>query len=125
MRWLSNYDGLERWVEEGKAPSIEVRDVLAVYVSEFGALAKLPGADLAALRRAITDELLQLEFLRYRAYWGRGLIHDADARVWQPLETPWLSFVDASRPGEELMVFFAAGGIDPPLEAHRRFLLQE
>lgn len=120
VHWLSFYDGIERWVDLGQEPSVCVRDVLACHVMRSGA--GVPPSK-TALKQAITEDLLQLEFLCYRAWWGPGMLADGHARVWRPLAQPWLEFIDSERPGDELMVFQTENNMDPPLAIHRQFLL--
>ena len=119
VRWLSFYDGIERWVDPGQEPCLCVRDLLAAYVL------RQRKAQTASLKQLIIEDLLKLEFLRYRAYWGRGLPQDANALIWRPLQQSWLSFVELARPGDELMVYLTDCRITPPLETHRVFLNQE
>ena len=61
--------------------------------------------DYGKLSGRIIDDLLCLDFLRYRAYWSRRLAQDGNALVWMPLQQSWLSFVELARPGDELMVY--------------------
>ena len=73
------------------------------------------------LRSQIVRDLLKLDFLRYRAYWGKGLVHDSDARVWEPFKQPWLTFLDQGNPDEHLIVFMAERSV-PPLDVHHKYL---
>ena len=76
------------------------------------------------LKHQIVDDLLKLNFVRYRAFWGRDQVPDETARMWNPLLQPWLSFVESGKPGEGLVVFEAIQKLHPPLHAHSAFLLQ-
>ena len=131
VRWLSFYDGIERWVDPGQEPCLCVRDLLASYVLCLRSADRPHNADTATsmdasqLKQRIIDDLLCLDFLRYRAYWSRRMAQDGNALVWVPLQQSWLSFVELARPGDELMVYLTACRITPPLETHRVFLNQE
>ena len=119
VHWLSFYDGIERYVDYEHDPCVSVRDLLASYLLNLRPLGGFnPPFDL---RSAIIRDLVKLEFLRYRAYWGKGLIHDADARIWSPFKQTWLSFLDQGKPDEHLMVFMTDETI-PPLKFHVEYL---
>ena len=131
VRWLSFYDGMERWVDPGQEPCLCVRDLLASYVLCLRSADRphkadtAPSTDANQLKQRIIDDLLCLDFLRYRAYWSRRMAQDGNALVWVPLQQSWLSFVELARPGDELMVYLTDCRITPPLETHRVFLNQE
>ena len=112
-KWLGNYDGFEHYVDEGHDPCLCVRDLLASYVASCRSLqsASLTGSPTAHLKSNLVQDILKLEFLYYRVYWGRGLVHDPDARVWNPLEQAWMSFVESGQPEEELFSWRAE--LDP------------
>ena len=122
VRWLSFYDGIERWVDPGQEPCLCVRDLLATYVLRFSGADRARKANTGQLKQCIIDDLLRLDFLRYRAYWSRRMAQDGNALVWVPLQQSWLSFVELARPGDELMVYLTDCRITPPLETHRVFL---
>lgn len=130
VRWLSHYDGFERWVDEGHDPCMCVRDLLASYVGRWrslpSSLEQRPAmaCKTSQLKHQIVDDLLKLNFVRYRAFWGRDQVPDETARMWNPLLQPWLSFVESGKPGEGLVVFEAIQKLHPPLHAHSAFLLQ-
>lgn len=127
--WLARYDGFERYVDEGCDPFICVRDCLAKLVASLHRPAGQPEpattpASGDGLLERVVDAILSQEFLRYVAYWGRGLLHEPGARVWNPLEQPWMEFVEAGREGEELLVWRAHYlPIQPTLAQHRAVLL--
>lgn len=127
VNWLGHFDGFEAYVEEGDDPIIAVRNLLASYVARLRPGRLLGDLALAAheLKQHIVDDLLGMEFLRYRAYWGRGLVHEPDARVWNSLAQPWLEFVESGEPEEQLMVWRSGDRPYPALDEHRLALLRE
>ncbi len=130
VRWLSNYDGFERWVDEGHDPCMCVRDLLASYVGRWRDLSSSrqdrvgSSFEASQLKHQIVSDLMKLNFVRYRAFWGRDQVPDETARVWNPLAQPWLSFVESGLPEEGLVVFEATQKLHPPLHAHSSFLLE-
>ena len=128
MRWLSHYDGFERYVEDGHDPCVCVRDLLASYVTRFRVLQSPPLIRTLAchpgeLLKSVVNDILRLDIVYYRAYWGRGLYHDQDSRAWNPLNQSWLSFIESGRPGEELFSWRAHVPPKPTLDQHRTVLL--
>lgn len=125
-RWLGHYDGFEHYVEPEHDPCLCVRDLLAGYVIGRPATAASmnwldkPGM---SLKMALVQDILKLDFIYYRAYWGRGLVHDPDARVWNPLAQPWMSFVESGGAGQELFSWRAELDPQPALEEHLAVLL--
>ncbi len=127
-RWLSHYDGFERYVEEGHDPCVCVRDLLASHVTRLRHLftsepAQSSGGGPGRLLDTLVHDILQLDFIYYRVYWGRGLVHDRDARVWNPLRQPWMSFLDSGLPGQELISWRAQLPPQPSLAQHRAVLM--
>ncbi len=127
-QWLGHYDGFEHYVEEGHDPCVCVRDLLATYVARWRHL--LPGGQPAGagitskpLWNTLVNDILQLDFVYYRVYWGKGLMHDRDARVWNPLKQPWMSFLESGLPGQELISWRADLPPKPTLEQHRAVLI--
>lgn len=125
--WLSNYDGFEHYVEDGHDPCVCVRDLLASYVSRFRLLQQPPMPSLACspsdLLGSVVSDVLRLDIVYYRAFWGRGLYHDPDSRIWNPLTQSWLHFLELGQPGEELFSWRAHVPPRPTLEQHRAILL--
>ena len=80
--------------------------------------------EASQLKHQIVSGFMKLNFVRYRAFWGRDQVPDETARVWNPLAQPWLSFVESGLPGEGLVVFEATQKLNPPLHAHSSFLLE-
>lgn len=128
--WLGRFDGFEKYVDDGCDPFICVRNVLAEFVMR--PLGERPISldafehhePQSPLLERVVDAILSQEFLRYVAYWGRGLVHDDDARVWNPLRQPWMDFVESGTAEEELLVWRAYHlPIRPPLAQHRAALL--
>ena len=119
--WLARYDGFEKYVDEGCDPFICVRDALA------GVVLQIKGGRGQRKRTAVLKEVVEVilaqEFLRYVAYWGRGLVHDRDARVWNPLAEPWMEFLEQGADGQELIVWRAFElPLRPSLAQHRAAL---
>lgn len=127
VRWLSFYDGFERWVDPGHEPGMCVRDLLACYVLRLHSPGVQPAnpvsSEPAALQQAIIDDLLKFDFLRYSAHWGGNLFPDAHSLVWVPLRQTWLSFLESARTGDELVVMPDEPNPIPPAYVHRAFLL--
>lgn len=126
VQWLAHYDGFERYADEGHDPCICVRDLLAGYALRWGSghgHEREPVESAHALWRRIVCDILSLDFVRYRAFWGRGLVHEPDARVWNPLKQSWLNFIDFHLPGEELWVWQTDAKPQPPLHVLREHLL--
>ena len=126
-KWLSNYDGFEHYVEDGHDPCVSVRDLLASYVTRWRMLQLSPPvverpSVPCELLSCVINDILKLDFLYYRAYWGKGLYHDEDARAWNPLKQSWMSFVESGRPNETLFSWRAFLPPKPTLEQHRLVL---
>ena len=64
VRWLSFYDGIERWVDPGQEPCLCVRDLLASYVlclrsaDRPGRADTATSMDVSQLKQSIIDDLL-------------------------------------------------------------------
>lgn len=130
LQWLARYDGFERYVEEdAHDPLLCVRDLLLGYVIGQGR-ALAAGADAgvgeaasARLRQCIVGDILQLDFVRYRAFWGPEPVPRRGARHWQPLKQTWLSFIESRQAGESLWVWLSPREPMPSLAALRAHLL--
>lgn len=94
LGWLGRYDGLEEHLHLEEDPARCVRDVLMRHAIQTApndkGRAPLP-ASLLERKAAIVQDLLQLAFVRSRAYWGPFLVRK---RIWNPLEQPWMAFLD-------------------------------
>ena len=105
-----------------------MRDLRASYVTRFRVRQSPPLIRTLAchpgeLLKSVVNDILRLDIVYYRAYWGRGLYHDQDSRVWNPLNQPWMSFVESGRPGEELFSWRAQLPPKPTLEQHLTVLV--
>ena len=136
LDWLGRYDGIEEHLHLEFDPPCCVRDVLAEHVAHWPALA--PGQRLTPRERserieAIVVDVLQLEFLSTRAFWGPWM---SKRVVWQPLQEHWMWFLqygpdtEASRENDDMnrdvLQVWTKYGEDPDfLEATRLVLLQE
>jgi hypothetical protein len=92
LTWLASYDGLEQHLDCD--PACSTRDVLFHHVLTQAPVpaGPLSAADIARRKRSIVDDLLTLEFLRCRAYWGPFLVKRL---AWEPLQQTWLNFLEA------------------------------
>lgn len=122
IQWLAHYDGFERYVDEGQDPCICVRDVLARHAIQASRTA---ASCQQQLLWQIVQDILQLDFLRYRAFWGKGALCDGNARVWNPLKQTWLSFIEYHLPGEEIWVWQSDLPPYPPPQLLREHLLHD
>lgn len=126
LQWLGRYDGLERHLEDWQAPNICVRDVLLRHVC------RIPGEAAATLdfrvaharRLAIVQDLLTLDLVRVRAWWGNEHRPEASACFWSPLEQCWLDFIEMPH-GEQdwLCVDDSRQASRPWLQQLSRYLL--
>jgi hypothetical protein len=124
LTWLGSYDGLEEHLDCD--PACSTRDVLfqhAVACPPVRGIHLRPAA-VARRKAAIVDDLLALDFLRCRAYWGPFL---DQRRAWNPLEQTWLSFLETGpewHDGETgLHIWTQLNGVPEHVPAIRRFLL--
>lgn len=103
VRWLGHYDGIERWLEDEFDPAIAVRQTLVRHAATQGhADSTLSCAQAGALKQAIVEDLLELDFVRYRADWGpypKGRLR------WDPLHQSWLSFLTLGEASENLSLW--------------------
>jgi len=135
LDWLGRYDGIEEHLHADLDPPACVRDVLAEHADHWPALApghSLQSAERRARIEAIVEDILQLEFLTSRAYWGPWLVKKI---VWDPLQEHWMWFLqygpdfDAMRHLDEdrdVLQVWTRFSEDPEfLQATRRVLLEE
>lgn len=94
LGWLGRYDGLEEHLHQEEDPACCIRDVLMRHAIQVGPIDAAGAPTPAALRerkRKIVLDLLQLDFIRCKAYWGPFLVR---TMVWSPLEQSWMGFLD-------------------------------
>ena len=94
LGWLSRYDGVEEYLHVEEHPARCTRDLLMRHVMQRGAPSTTPSPSRKTLRerqKRIVLDLLQLDFLRVKAYWGPVGVKDI---VWCPLEQSWMAFLD-------------------------------
>jgi hypothetical protein len=121
LLWLANYDGFEAYIPDEDDPVVRLRTLLGDYVTrgkapEMGRIA----VDLCDVQR--------MPFLLHRAAWVNDTQEQRTRRNWMPLQQPWLEFVAARDPGEDLHVWAACEPFPPPdvLRLHllRGYVLQ-
>lgn len=124
LSWIGRYDGLERYIEPAEEPFLAVRALLLRFVVEVRDwLSHGPlEAAVRALKERIVDELLQLDFVRYHAFWDSDPVPSGAARVWQPMQDGWLDFMEQRRAGDVLWIWQRAQP-NPSGEALRSYLL--
>lgn len=130
LQWLARYDGLERHSDDGHNPTVAVRDRLIflagtheLLVQQQAELSCWQEMPLAQRKAFVTDHLLQLDFVSYRAFWGNDLVPNKQTRHWHPLKQIWLSFLEEGQPGEMLSVWHSPRGPLPSLHAVEEYLL--
>ena len=84
LLWLSQYDGLERYLDLGESPPIAVRELLARYVANGQRL----------FPKTIAADLANLPFLHYRA---KRIGASGDETYWEPLA---MSFIEFAQGGD-------------------------
>lgn len=118
LLWLANYDGFEPYMPDEDDPVLIVRTLLGQYVTR----GKTPEMGRIAV------DLCAMPFLLHRAAWVAESSDRKSRRDWMPLTQPWLEFVAACGPGEELHVWTATEPFPPPdvLRMHllRGYVLQ-
>jgi len=138
VKWLAHYDGFERYVEDdAHDPILCVRDLLMRHVIGQGQRQGHKGPARSnhdpgetcpvapqALKSLIVNDILRLEFLRYRAFWGANPVPQSTSRHWQPLTQTWLSFIEHRLPGESLWVWLSPREPLPSLSLLRAHLLE-
>ena len=123
-RWLGQYDGLEMYTEHEEDPHWCVRQIL---LNHRNACTKGQALDEQALKTSIVEDILELNFVRYRAHWGNDLVPDEASRKWEPLKTDWFSFLkqgDPEHPTEALHIWMTEKYPRPSLTELRTYLLQ-
>lgn len=132
-QWLAHYDGLEMYAEDEEDPQLCVRQILQNHCDSLkqkgeGTSNNLVSAeDAQALKARIVGDILNLNFVRYRAHWGRDLVPDAASRQWDPLKMSWFDFLkqgDPDHPTEALHITMTERHPQPPLDTLRAHLLQ-
>jgi hypothetical protein len=136
LHWLGRFDGLEAHLDECDCdpsrldPACCVRDVLLSHVARWPEL--VPGQRLEPAQRgqritAITDDLLELEFVGAVGEWC------GQKRFWNPLNEDWLYFVTLGpepdepkleRGGNEAGELLDAW-LDPDAASHRRSVFRQ
>lgn len=128
-QWLAHYDGLEMYAEDEEDPHLCVRQILQNHceqLKEQGSGAS-SAIDASVRKTRIVDEILDLNFVRYRAHWGNDLVPDAASRQWNPLKMSWFDFLkqgDPDHPTEALHITLTDKLPLPPLETLREYLLK-
>ena len=123
--WLAQYDGLELYAEEEEDPHLCVRQILLDLRQRMGSRDEAPPAE--HLKAQIVDNILRLDFVRYRAHWGVDLVADQNSRIWQPLRQSWFSFLQEGHldhPQESLHIWIADRHPRPSFAQLRAYLLQ-
>jgi hypothetical protein len=109
ISWLGNYDGLEGHIPPEDDPVINVRDLLARYLTQGRIEIGLIAVDLSTMR-----------FLHHRAAWIDE--RKGQRRNWMPLQQPWLDFVTHGEVGDDLRLWQSEKPW-PPSEQVRHHLL--
>lgn len=121
--WLSQYDGLEMYAEDEEDPALCVRQVLAAYCARDSDSREQGGA----LKTKIVADILELNFVRYRAHWGVDLVPDEQSRKWEPLKMSWFEFLqqgDPEHPTEALHIWISDKFPRPTFDELREHLLK-
>lgn len=124
LTWLASYDGLEEHLDCD--PACSTRDVLFQHAVTCPPVreVRLRPPDVARRKSAIVDDLVALDFIRCRAYWGPFLVK---CRSWNPLEQTWLNFLETGPEWDDgeigLHIWTQLNGVPEHLPAIRRFLL--
>lgn len=119
LGWLGRYDGLEEHLHLDEDPARCARDVLmrhAIQAVPADAGRSLSPEALRERKALIVQDLLELVFMRCKAYWGPFLVRRV---VWNPLEQPWMAFLDGlphfddEHDGEESLHVLIGTTVDP------------
>ncbi|WP_374008263.1 hypothetical protein [Delftia lacustris] len=124
-KWLAQYDGLEMYAEDEEDPHLCVRQVLANHCSAKNSKDGQPQGE--ALKARIVEDILELNFIRYRAHWGIDLAPDKHSRKWEPLKMSWFSFLqqgDPEHPTEALHIWITDKFPRPTFDELRAHLLK-
>lgn len=100
LRWLGRFEGLEKHLEEDLDPVLCIRQIVLQHVAERPLCA--PATEDARERtwRSIVDAILAQHFIHTCSDWSGP---DLRPRVlWNPLNQPFLEFLDEGRPGEDM-----------------------
>ncbi|QIL80318.1 hypothetical protein G7047_10685 [Diaphorobacter sp. HDW4A] len=95
--WLAQYDGLELYAEEEEDQHVCMRQLLLRHRTRIGSP---PNESAEQTRCKIVEDIMRLEFVRYRAHWGKDLVADAHSRLWNPLEQSWFNFLQDGNPDD-------------------------
>ena len=125
LQWLGRFDGFEAHLPDECDPAICVRQTLLRHVADLppadGATAPASAKRAEALWQHVVQDLLDLDFVHYRSYWGPPL----EPRVhWHPLSQAWLSFLECGQPEEHLCTWWPVRASAQLLQQHAGFLLQ-
>ncbi len=125
LQWLGRFDGFEMHLPDECDPAICVRQTLLRHV------AAIPSPEEVAppfspertgvLCRQIVQDLIELDFVSYRSYWGQLL---APRLHWDPLSHSWLTFLECGQPEEDICTWCPVHTNDQLLHSHSAFLLQ-
>lgn len=121
-KWLSNYDGLEVYTDDYEDPHLCVREVLRKNLDHFIAYKK--SLCPKKLKEKIVNEILLLEFVFYRAHWGKNITPDVGSKVWEPLKNSWFNFLQSGSIKHELHIWSALNNPCPTLKELKAYLLR-